>query len=180
MSYYRELKDFILELRGSGFFLSPRDRWFLKFLEEEGYPVSIVKEGIRKFFLFYPPERRAKLPLFMSFGEIEKLKRHHTERVTSRKDWRERFKEKVNMAETVLGQELEKPNPRNVEEAEEFLQSLESLIAKRLWESLSKEEKAQIVSKFKVFKEREDLFKAMVKRELFKRAGLKSLSIFLE
>jgi len=102
MSYYRELKDFILQIKGD-FFLSPRDRWFLKFLEEEGYPLEVVKEGIRKFFLFHPPNRTSKLPLFMSFEQIRKLKRFYIKKTSQGLDWKERFFKKLRLAEEILG-----------------------------------------------------------------------------
>ncbi|MCS7195755.1 MAG: hypothetical protein RMH93_01070 [Aquificaceae bacterium] len=180
MSYYRELKDLVLEFKSCDFFLSPRDSWFLKFLEEEGYPLEVVREGIRKFFLFYPPEKRSKLPLSMSFGEIKKLNKHYLKRASPSKDWREKFRERLKRAEEILGTSLTETEPQDPKEAEEFLQSLEKRIATFLWEGLDKEERAKLMTKFKVFRKEEELFKAMIKRELFKRAGLKGLSLFLD
>ena len=37
-----------------------------------------------------------------------------------------------------------------------------------------------LVKKFSVFKENKELLKAMIKRELFKKVGLKGLSLFLD
>ncbi len=175
MSYYKDLKDFILELRGS-YFLSPRDRWFLKFLEEEGYPKEVVKEGIKKFFLFFPPEKRAKLPLFMSYKEIKKLNKYHIPKGSF--DWRERFYKKLQIAKEFI--DITPFEPEDIKSAEEFLQSLERQIAQKLWDGLSKEEKTEIMRKFSAFKEDKELLKAMIKRELFKRVGLRGLSLFLE
>ncbi|MEN3028586.1 MAG: hypothetical protein ABDH29_05115 [Aquificaceae bacterium] len=180
MSYYRELKDLVLEFKSGDFFLSPRDSWFLKFLEEEGYPIEVVREGIRKFFLFYPPEKRSKLPLFMSFGEIKKLSKHHIKRAPPSEDWREKFRERLKRAEEILGTSLTGTEPEDIREAEEFLQGLERRIANFLWEGLGKEEKSRLMAKFRVFRNEEELFKAMIKRELLKRAGLKGLSLFLD
>ncbi len=179
MSYYKELKDLILELKDC-FFLSPRDRWFLKFLEEEGYPLEVVKEGIKRFFLFHPPERRSKLPLHMSFGEIKRLKKLHIKKPSEGIDWKDKFLKKLRLAEEILQKKVEIDVPESIEKAEEILQDLEAQIAKRLWESLSKEEKARLLKKFAPFKERQDLFKAMVKRELFREKGIRSLSLFLD
>lgn len=179
MSYYRELKDFVLQLKG-GFFLSPRDRWFLKFLEEGGYPLEVVREGIRRFFLLHPPEKRSKLPLHMSFGHIQKLRQLYTKDLKAGSSWKEKFRKKLSLAEELLGQKLHIQEPESMQEAEQVLQSLESELAKRLWEALSREEKKKLVAKFAVFKDREDLLKAMIKQELFKRKGIRSLSLFVD
>ncbi|MEJ5338574.1 MAG: hypothetical protein ACK42C_00475 [Aquificaceae bacterium] len=180
MSYYRELKDFILQLKGGGHFLSPRDVWFLKFLEEEGYPLEVIREGIKKFFLFHPPEKRSKLPLFMSFREIQKLRRLHMGKASGNEDWRERFLRKVRLAEEILKRELNVHVPEDLKEAEDTLQRLEGEMAKKIWEGLSREEKASILRRFSSFKGDEELFKSMVKRELFRRKGLKGLSLFVD
>ena len=177
MSYYRELKDFILEIKGD-FFLSPRDAWFLKFLEEEGYPLPVVKEGIKRFFLYYPPEKRTKLPLFMSFEEIQKKRQRAVKKTAP--DWKEKFYQRLEVAKRFLGEELTYPEPKDQAQAEEILISLENEIAQRLYDALSKEEKISLMKKFSVFKENKELLKAMVKRELFKRVGLKGLSLFLD
>lgn len=179
MSYYRELKDFILQIKGD-FFLSPRDRWFLKFLEEEGYPLEVVKEGIKKFFLFHPPNRASKLPLFMSFGQIQKLKRFYIKKTSQGLDWKERFLKKLRLAEEILGRKIQVKMPEDMQSAEEILQSLSSEIAKKLWDELSREQKASLMKKFASFKQDQELFKAMIKRELFKEKGIKSLSLFVD
>lgn len=178
MSYYKELKDFILELKGNSFFLPPRDIWFLKFLEEEGYPIEVVREGIKRFYFFYPPEKRAKLPLFMSYREIRKINRVY---VKSKKiDWKENFFKKLEKAKIILGEEVKYTEPKDMESAERILQELESKIAQKLWDSLNKEEKTKLMKKFSVFKENKELLKAMIKRELFRGIGLKSLSLFVD
>lgn len=179
MSYYKELKEFILELKGGGFFLSPRDIWFLSFLEEEGVPIEVVREGIRKFFIFYPPERRKKLPLWLSFGEIRKLQKLHLKNHQTSSDWRERFQLKLKIAKDLLSEDLHTPEPENMVQAEEILQNLEKHIAKKIWEQMSTEERAQILNKFKVFRKDQEIFKAMIKRELFKLRGLETLSLFV-
>lgn len=180
MSYYRDLKDYILQLRGGGFFLSPRDVWFLKFLEEEGYPVEVVREGIRRYFIFHPPEKRSRLPLYMSFGEIKKLKKLHVKKKTQELDWKEKFLQRIKLAEEILQKKIEVEVPENMQKAEEILERLEAELAKRLWESLSKEEKTALFRKFASFREKEDLFKAMIKRELFRQKGIKGLSLFVD
>ncbi len=179
MSYYRELKDFVLQLKGD-FFLSPRDRWFLKFLEEEGYPLEVVKEGIRKFFLFHPPERASKLPLFMSFGQIQKLRKLYIKKPSEGTDWKEKFLRKLRLAEEILARKIEVKMPKDIQSAEELLHSLSSEIAKKLWDELGKEQKASLLKKFAIFKQDQELFKAMIKRELFKEKGIKSLSLFVD
>ncbi|MFN7064750.1 MAG: hypothetical protein ACK4OF_01175 [Aquificaceae bacterium] len=178
MSYYRELKDFILDLRGGGFFLSPRDAWFLKFLEEEGYPLEVVKEGIRRFFLFFPPERRSKLPLFMSYKKIAKLNKHYRE--PKKADWKERFYQKLEMVKAFLEEDFQIPEPKDMGEAEELLQNIERQIAQKLWNALNQGEKESLLRKFSIFKEDKELLKAMIKRELLKKVGLRSLSLFLD
>lgn len=177
MSYYRELKDFILKIKGD-FFLSPRDAWFLKFLEEEGYPLPAVKEGIKRFFLYYPPEKRSKLPLFMSFGEIKKRRQRAIKKTAP--DWREKFYQRLELAKRFLGENITYQEPKDQAQAENILINLENDIAQRLYDALSKEEKISLVKKFSVFKENKELLKAMIKRELFKKVGLKGLSLFLD
>lgn len=177
MSYYRELKDFILKIKGD-FFLSPRDAWFLKFLEEEGYPLPAVKEGIKRFFLYYPPEKRSKLPLFMSFGEIKKRRQRAIKKTAP--DWREKFYQRLELAKRFLGENITYQEPKDQAQAEEILLGLENRIAQKLYDSLSKEEKISLMRKFSLFKENKELLKAMIKRELFKRVGLKGLSLFLD
>ncbi|MFN4319839.1 MAG: hypothetical protein ACK4FY_05145 [Aquificaceae bacterium] len=177
MNYYKELKDFILKLKGD-FFLSPRDAWFLKFLEEEGYPLPAVKEGIKRFFLYYPPEKRSKLPLFMSFEEIKKRRYRAVKKSTPH--WKEKFLQRLELAKKFLGEDIACPEPEDQAQAESILINLENEIAQRLYDSLDKEEKLSLMKKFSPFKGNKDLLKAMIKRELFKRVGLKSLSLFLD
>jgi hypothetical protein len=74
MSSYREVAELILKLKGE-LFLSPRERWFLKRLEESAYPWQLVEEGIKRFYAKLPPERRKKTPAFFALGEIERLKK---------------------------------------------------------------------------------------------------------
>lgn len=178
MSYYKELKDLVMELKGGDFFLSPRDRWFLKFLEESNYPLPVVREGIRRFFLKHPPERR-RLPLFMSFGEIERLRKVYKDKETKGFSWQERFWDKVKVVERFLG-EVKVEEPKDMESAEKTLQTLENMVAKRLWDSLSKEERSKLIKKFSQFRQEEELFKLMIKGELLKREGVKRLSLFVD
>jgi len=74
MSSYREVAELILKLKGE-LFLSPRERWFLKRLEESAYPWQLVEEGIKRFYAKLPPERRKKTPAFFALGEIERLRK---------------------------------------------------------------------------------------------------------
>ncbi len=179
MSFYRELKGFILELKGEGFMLSPRDRLFLKHLEESGYPIELVREALRRFFLSYPPERRKKLPLSMCRHELERLKKHYIKKETAG-DWREKFRQKLELAEKLLGENLLVEEPEDPARAEELLEELEKRVAKRLWEGLEEEEKKSLLRKYATFKGDEELFKLLIRRELLKRAGIKSLSLFLD
>lgn len=73
MSSYREVAELILKLKGE-LFLSPRERWFLKRLEESAYPWQLVEEGIKRFYAKLPPERR-KTPAFFALAEIERLRK---------------------------------------------------------------------------------------------------------
>ena len=178
MSYYTELKDFILELRGGGFFLSPRDRWFLKFLEENAYPVDVVKEGIKKFFMSYPPEKRQKLPLFMSFREIEKLHKKYIKQTSHAESWKDRFYKKLELVRPYI--DLSIDEPKDLNEAERVLAELERKLAQILWKNLSEEEKKSLVKKYAQFRKEEELFKLLIKRELLSRIGVRSLSLFVD
>ncbi|RMH09373.1 MAG: hypothetical protein D6699_00100 [Aquificota bacterium] len=179
MSYYRELKDFILELKGGGFFLSPRDRWFLKFLEENAYPLEVVKEGIKRFILSYPPEKRQKLPLFLSFKEIEKLRKRHTKQKGTSESWKEKFYRRLELVRPYMA-DLSFKEPKDVNEAEKMLMEVEKKLAKVLWDNLSQEEKRSLLKKYATFKGEEELFKLLLRRELLKRVGISSLSLFVD
>jgi hypothetical protein len=105
MSSYREVAELILKLKGE-LFLSPRERWFLKRLEESAYPWQLVEKGIKRFYAKIPPERRKKTPAFFALGEIERLKKRAIKSSAGKEDnWRERFKSLLEK----LGEYIEVP-----------------------------------------------------------------------
>jgi hypothetical protein len=105
MSSYREVAELILKLKGE-LFLSPRERWFLKRLEESAYPWQLVEEGIKRFYAKLPPERRKKTPAFFALAEIERLRKKAIKNSAGKEDnWRERF----NSLLEKLGEYIEVP-----------------------------------------------------------------------
>lgn len=178
MSYYAKLRERILTIKGV-FFLSPREIWFLKTLEDLGYPFEAVKEGLERFFSYVPPERRSKTPIYFAMKEIEKLKKRISKSSVPVKDWREKFRELVELARTYL-KDLKVEEPQKEEEAELILRQLEKEVYKHLWNILPQEEKKDILKKYKAFKNDEEVFRLMVKGELKRRFGLKTFSLYVE
>jgi hypothetical protein len=179
MSYYKELKDGILSLKDV-FFLSPREIWFLKFLEDAQYPLQVVKEGINEFYRAVPPEKRSKTPLFFAFENIKKAYHRYTlqQGRSVKIDWLKTYEEKLKQVRRFL-EDIKLKEPKTPEEAEENLKLIEGVITKKLWDSLKKEEKAKILKKYSQFKENEELFKLMIKHELMKMFNLPLLSIYV-
>lgn len=181
MSYYRELKDSVLSLK-EVFFLSPREIWFLKFLEDAGYPLEIVKEGIEEFYLSIPPEKRSKTPLFFSFEYVKRAyERYALKKGRQVKmDWFKTYKEKLESVKHLLKDaNLSKIEPENEAQAENILISIENILVKRTWEAMPKEEKNKILRKYSQFRENEELFKLMIKYEVMKKYGIKPLSLYV-
>ena len=100
------------------------------------------------------------------------------------KDWESRWEKKWNLARKVLtehGIDFTLPKvPESEEEAGEILSEVERAIAKALWERLSKEEKKEIQEAFRDYRDNEELFKALVKAEVFRRFGIPSLGFYTD
>jgi len=180
MSYYKKLKDTLLSLKDV-FYLSPREIWFLSFLEETGYPLEVVKQGIEEFYRSIPPEKRHKTPIFFAFGKIKELnERYALKRGRDiRIDWKRCYKEKLKEIKPYIKEEDIPEEPRSESEAEEKLKQLENLLAKRLWEKLPIEERARIIKKYSSWRKDQEIFKLMVKHELFKLYRIKPLSLYV-
>ncbi len=179
MSYYAKLKDFILGLKGDVLFLSPRERWFLKILEERGYPLEVVKKGIEDFYRALRPERRSTTPLFLSFSFVEKRHREYLRRQGRelKLDWQERFREIMDKVKDYIKEPV--PEPDSPESAERILKELEKKIVKELWEGLPKEEKRRILKRYAQFKENEEFLKLLIKSELLQMFNLPRMSVFV-
>ena len=178
MSSYREVVELILKLKGE-LFLSPRERWFLKRLEESAYPWKLVEEGLKRFYAKLPPERRKKTPAFFALGEIERLKKRLIKNSTGKEeDWRKKFKDFLEKIGEFI--EVPKVEPKDKMSAEEILADLESKLYKHLWESLPEEEKKALLKKYAQFKQDKTALSFMIKGELRKKFGLGVFSLFVE
>jgi len=183
MSYYSEIAKLILEIKGE-IFLSPRERWFLKRLEEEGYPLEVVKEGIKRFYAQIPPDRRQKTPAFFALKKIQEIKSKSLSSLISQPlkqsldDWQEKFRRKLEK----IGQFIEVPKvePKDKMNAEEILMDLERKLYKHLWESLKEDQKKEILKKYAQFKGDKEVLSFMVKGELRKMFNLEVFSLFVE
>jgi len=178
MSSYREVAELILKLKGE-LFLSPRERWFLKRLEESAYPWQLVEEGLKRFYAKLPPERRKKTPAFFALGEIERLKKRLIKNSTGKEEeWRKKFKDFLEK----LGEYIEVPKvePKDKMSAEEILADLESKLYKHLWDNLPEEEKKSLLKKYAQFKQDKTALSFMIKGELRKKFGLGVFSLFVE
>ena len=181
MSYYRELRDFILELKGDVAFLSPRERWFLKLLEDRGYPLEVVKQGIKEFYKALRKERRATTPLFLSFPYIERVQSRYSRKKPRevRIDWKSRFREILEKVKDLIPQDFKNLDPSTEEEAESILRDLEKRLLKRLWDNLPEEQKREILKKYAPFRGNEDFFKMLIKTELFRLYNIPQMSIYV-
>ena len=97
-------------------------------------------------------------------------------------DWEARWERKWNLARRVLSEQgidytLPKV-PTSEEEAIEILSEVERVIAKTLWDRLSKEERKEISEMFKDYRDKEELFKTLVMTEVFRRLNIPNLSFF--
>lgn len=175
-SPYSEIVELILKLKGE-VFLSPRERWFLKRLEEEKYPLEVIKKGIEKFYANIPPERRQKTPAFFALKHIQQIRKRAIPK-QSVEDWQERFKRKLERLKQFI--QVPEVNPKSKVEAEEILMELEKKLYKHLWDSLPEEEKKEILKKYAQFKNDKTTLSFMVRGELRKRFNLEVFSLFVE
>ncbi|MFN3814150.1 MAG: hypothetical protein ACK4SM_05965 [Aquificaceae bacterium] len=181
VSYYKELKGLILSLKDV-FFLSPREIWFLKFLEESGYPLDLVADGIKKFYTSLPPEKRSKVPVFFAFKEIKRFYEAflHKKAREIKIDWRKKFFNKIEEVKKYLPKDYTLRMPQNEKEAEKILNKIEDLVAKNLWNSLTDESKHIIIKKYIQFKDNKQIFKLMIKNEVLKMWNIKTLSLYVD
>ncbi len=179
MSYSKRLENFILELKGGVFFLSPREKMFLDFLEEMEIPESVVREGIEKCYTALSPKRRSKHPVFLCFKSIMEVYENF-QRLSAQKveiDWRRRFKEKIKLVSHMIDGEVCEPDSE--ESAHRILKELERSIVSKLWKKMSKEERERIMKKYAEFKNNKEIFRELVKREVQKFYGIPDLSLYV-
>ncbi len=176
MSYYESLKDFILELKKDVLFLSPRERWFLKVLEEQGYSLEAVKKGIEKFYKALRPDRRSTTPVFFAFSQIQKLQKELSKKKTNKRDydWKEKFRKNIEKIRDYIKEPISEPSTK--EEAEEVLRKIENAVVKSIWDCMPQEEKRAILRKYAQFKENEELFKFLIKLEIMSRYNIPKIS----
>ena len=174
--FYSEIVELILKLKGE-IFLSPRERWFLKRLEQDQYPLNVVKEGIKRFYASIPPERRQKTPAFFALKHIQQVRKKSFSKKEI-EDWQRKFEKKLEK----IGQFIPVPQvkPNNKIEAEEILMDLEKKLYKHLWDDLPEEEKKEILKKYAQFKQDKTALSFMIKGELRKKFNLEIFSLFVE
>jgi len=100
-------------------------------------------------------------------------------------NWKKRWDEKWKIASEILKQNEIKyilsKLPESEEEAVELLSEVENKIAKILWKRLGKREKEDIVKPFKSWKNKdEEMFKVLVKAELFRRFNIPNLNLYVD
>ncbi|NPA32332.1 MAG: hypothetical protein GXO04_01760, partial [Aquificae bacterium] len=142
-------EEVVLTLKGQ-FFLSPRERSFIRLLKEElGYPEEIIAKGIEECLKSVPPERRRKFPLFRCMGNIRKLyeKSRRQEALVKDINWEKIFSDKLKILESFISVENVR-FPSNEEEAEEILRELERKLMKKLWDELPEERKKEILKRY--------------------------------
>ncbi len=180
MSYSKRLESFILEMKGGVFFLSPRERMFLDYLEEMGVPEEVVREGIARCYTSLNPRRRSKYPLFLCFKtvmeEYENYLRLEAQKVSI--DWRRRFEKKISLVRDYLEKDV--PVPENEESAQEILKEIEREIVRRLWRSMDREERKRIKEKYREFENRRDIYGELIKREVQRIYGIPNLSLYVD
>ncbi len=180
MTYSKRLEDFILRLKGGVFFLSPREKLFLKLLEDMGIPEHVAREGIERCYSSLNPRRRSKHPLFLCFRRVMEVYENflRIEAYRGEIDWKGRFWKKVSSVRELISGEIEEPESE--ERAQEILMEIESKVMRELWRKLSGEEKRKIREKFRDFKDNEEVFRELVKRELQRRFGIPTLSLYVD
>ncbi|WP_448587553.1 hypothetical protein [Thermocrinis sp.] len=176
MKPYSEVVELILELKKE-LFLSPRERWFLRRLQEFAYPPEVVREGIKRFYTAIPPEKRQKTPAFFALKVIEEVRKRTLPKQET-DNWQEKFKEKIKkIKEFIPVPEVE---PKDKMSAEDLLMELESKLYKHLWDGLPDEEKKEILKKYAQFKQDKTALSFMIRGELRKRFNLEVFSLFVE
>ena len=180
MSYSRGLEEFILRLKGGVFFLSPRERLFLRFLEEMGVPESVVRRGIEECYGALNPLRRSRYPLFLCFRKVMEVYENHLRLEAQRMeiDWERRFWKKLELVKDLLKAEVRRP--RSEEEAQRILKELETRIVRDLWRRMGKEERERIKEKFRDFEGNREIYGELIKAEVKKLFGIPDLSLYVD
>jgi len=180
MNYSRGLEEFILKLKGEVFFLSPREKAFLKLLSEMGIPEKAVREGIERCYTAVDPRRRAKRPVFLCFREI--MESHETlMRIELQKrgiDWRHRFWQKIRLVESFAGDEVREPSSE--EEAQKILKKIEARMVQSFWERMDPSQRKRILFKFRDFKDNREIFRELIGAEVKRIYSLPDLSLYVD
>ncbi len=179
MSYTKELEERVLKIKGE-FFLSPRERLFLEFLERAGIPEEVAVEGIKKCYLELPFERRQKYPLFLCLKHVQEAHREFLRRKAQEIniDWKAIFFSKLKAVREFLSSEPEEP--KSEVEAERTLREIESEVFTTLWEKLDLKEKERLLKKYRKFRKEENMFKELIKDELREIYGIPFLSLYVD
>ncbi len=180
MRYSKRIEREILELKGGDFFLSPRDREFLRILQEQEIPEEVAMEGIRRCLLSLPPSRRRKTPLFLCYGTVVRVleEKRRISAYTEGPDWRERFRRKVALVRDLL--EDIPPFPKDEETAKRVLREIEDRLLRKFWRKIPKEERERILERYRHYKRERELYRELLKREIQRRFGLPDLSLYVD
>ena len=180
MRYSNRIEREVLELKGGDFFLSPRDREFLRILQDQEIPEEVAIEGIRRCLLSLPPSRRKKTPLFLCYGTVVKVleEKRRINAYREGPDWRERFRKKLALVKDLL--EEIPPFPKDEETAKKILRDIEDRLLRRFWRRIPKEEREKITKRYRPYKREKELYRELVKREIQRRFGLPDLSLYVD
>ncbi|MDQ7038721.1 MAG: hypothetical protein Q9N26_05935 [Aquificota bacterium] len=180
MRYSKRLERLVLNLKGGGFFLSPRDREFLKLLEDQGIPEEVVEEGIKKCLTGINPSKRGKTPLFLCYRTVMETYENwrRIKAYGEMPDWRERFRKKLEAVKGFIRKVP--PAPGTEEEARRVLREIEDRIMRNLWKKMPAEERRKIRRKYERYREERELYRELVKREIRKMFNLPDLSLYVD
>jgi len=180
MSYSKSLEDLVLRLKGGVFFLSPREKFFLRLLEDMGVPESVVRRGVEECYTSVNPLRRSRYPLFLCFKRVMEVYEEYLREAAQRIeiDWERRFWEKLKLVKDMVKGEVKRP--RSEEEAQEVLKSIETQIVRELWRKMGREERERIREKYKDFKGNRYVYGELIKAEVKKIFGVPDLSLYID
>jgi hypothetical protein len=180
MRYSKRLERLIMELKGGEFFLSPRDREFLRILEEQGIPEEVVEEGIRRCLSGVNPSRRDRTPLFLCYRTVREVYENwrRLKAYQEGEPWRERFLRKLELARGLVRKVP--PLPKTEEEAARYLKDLEDRILRNFWRRIPREDRERILKKYEKYKEEKVLYRELIKREIRRRFNLPELSLYVD
>jgi len=180
MRYGKSLEDFILSLKGGVFFLSPREKLFLAFLDEMGLPEDVLREGVEDCYRAVDPRKRSRYPLFLCMRPIMEAYERFL-RLEAQKgglDWKRRFQKKLALAKKYL--KTGAVEPASEEEAHKLLKELERRIVRKLWRSMDEEEKRRIKEKYREFERNRSLYSELIKEEVKRIHGVPNLSLYVD